>query len=144
LKGWWVYNSEKMEKPKVTRYCAIYETEGDKRLGDHVIIGLERLFPLLLPNFQSEQVLSVFPPSRVENQTVMETWMTVLMDDEGMDLVDIVTSISLPENPPVFPEGVSEHNRTLWDSFVATLKSALPIKEGRIPPYFQVEYQVLY
>ena len=35
--------------PRITRYCSIFRTLGDRRLADHVLRGLEILLPQLVP-----------------------------------------------------------------------------------------------
>lgn len=46
--GRWEYSfSDNIEYPLVTRCCSIFQCLGDKRLGDHVLRGLELLLPFL-------------------------------------------------------------------------------------------------
>ena len=60
-----------------------------------------------------EGIVSLFSENRMEDMT---TWMSVLLDDEGHDLVDI-NKVELVENPPAFPEKiVDEKYRELWES----------------------------
>ena len=46
--GWWEYGTGPgTDFPQVARCCGLFECEGDRRLGDHVLRGLELLLPLL-------------------------------------------------------------------------------------------------
>lgn len=45
--GWWEYDTPGAEYSQVVRCCGLFECEGDRRLGDHVLRGLELLLPLL-------------------------------------------------------------------------------------------------
>lgn len=45
--GWWEYATPGADYPQVVRCCGLFECEGDRRLGDHVLRGLELLLPLL-------------------------------------------------------------------------------------------------
>ncbi|KAL6079151.1 RNase H domain-containing protein, variant 3 [Balamuthia mandrillaris] len=92
--GWWEYSLPEEPFASVKRTCAIYECLGEKRLGDHVLVGLERLLPLLVaPEKVGPTLLALFPPSRLQEDVtggVMETWMHVLMDGPDEELVDCV------------------------------------------------------
>ena len=47
--GWWEYTlpAEATPFPQVARCCGLFECEGDRRLGDHVLRGLEMLLETL-------------------------------------------------------------------------------------------------
>ena len=45
--GWWEYATPEADYYQVVRCCGLFECEGDRRLGDHVLRGLESLLPLL-------------------------------------------------------------------------------------------------
>jgi hypothetical protein len=55
------------ETMKVTCSCALFMTVGDRRFGDHVLFGLESLFPFMLDPALLSLLMTCFPPSRVTN-----------------------------------------------------------------------------
>jgi hypothetical protein len=50
----------------VGKYCSIYRTMGERRLASHLLVGLEMLLPLLIPNIDSKTALSFLPKERRE------------------------------------------------------------------------------
>jgi hypothetical protein len=50
--------------PKVLRTCVVCECLGERRLGDHLMNGIERLIPLLLPSIDTAAALAVLGPNR--------------------------------------------------------------------------------
>jgi hypothetical protein len=51
--GRWDYNEEVgSEFPMITRACGVYETLGDRRLGDHVLRGIEMILPKMIGDRQ--------------------------------------------------------------------------------------------
>jgi hypothetical protein len=46
--GWYEYDLPRDALPLVTRTCVVMQTVGNKRVGDHVLTGLERSAPPFL------------------------------------------------------------------------------------------------
>jgi hypothetical protein len=108
--GWWEYAllRDGEPYPLVKRCCGVYASHGDRRLGDHVIVGLERCLPLLLSNrFELDKLLPLFeerrrkpePPEGEGRDTVYETWICALTDNEMGNFIDIV-NFELVERAP--------------------------------------------
>jgi hypothetical protein len=64
--GYWEYK-EKQEN-STPRLAGLFLTKGEKRLADHLLLGLERLIPLFFDEKQAEQSMSCFPESRKQNE----------------------------------------------------------------------------
>lgn len=54
LSGYWKYQLETSSMPQIDKYCALHETIGDKRLGDHILVGIESCLPFLIRQLQAE------------------------------------------------------------------------------------------
>lgn len=54
----------------VKRTCMISETLGNKRLGDNVITGLERMLPKIA-TFDHEALVKAFPEVRLDSEMGM-------------------------------------------------------------------------
>jgi hypothetical protein len=66
-------------KPKVKKCCAIFESKGEKRLGDHVLVGLESCLQFLCCELELQAILDAFPAGRKpEPNIVTETWVASL------------------------------------------------------------------
>jgi hypothetical protein len=88
--GWWQYSLPNEPKPKILKYCALYESTGDKRLSDHVLVGLERLLKYFVPHLDVPLLLSKFPRDRVQDDgSVTETWITALTTDNEKGTISV-------------------------------------------------------
>jgi len=67
--GWWRYDLPNMEKPLVARYCSVAKTLGNRRLGDNVLTGLERLLPYLVDLGNISELYGKFPEERCDSET---------------------------------------------------------------------------
>lgn len=70
--GWFEYDMPSAPYPAVRRACSICVTLGDKRLGSHVLLGLERLLPRLVDASKAaEQIKSsgLFASERLDGDT---------------------------------------------------------------------------
>eukprot|EP01119_Soliformovum_irregulare_P012632 TRINITY_DN3294_c0_g1_i1.p1 TRINITY_DN3294_c0_g1~~TRINITY_DN3294_c0_g1_i1.p1 ORF type:complete len:459 (-),score=127.04 TRINITY_DN3294_c0_g1_i1:70-1446(-) len=86
--GWWQYDSKDAPHPSIPRFCGIFQTFGDLRLSDHLLVGLENLLPIICQDVQLEFILKPFPLNRIsEPGNIIETWMAILTEDFG-DPVD--------------------------------------------------------
>ena len=64
--GLWHYQQLLGEPlPRIAKYCGLFETLGEKRVGSHLLPGLESLLPLLFPSISLDQVLSLCPAQRL-------------------------------------------------------------------------------
>jgi hypothetical protein len=89
--------------PLVERYCAIFETVGDRRLGDHLLVGIERLLPLLYCD-PSEQLVSslsnaIASGRGVELSSSDDLWDTSMVVECGMQVASGLSTFPLKENP---------------------------------------------
>jgi hypothetical protein len=129
--GWWRYADVDGDRfPRVDKCCSIFETLGDRRAGDHLLVGAERLVRLL---FSSADVASLdavasqcFAPARLaDGSTPMETHMIALMgaDDfggwaratssEAIDALAKAIVDALPLEPPA-EAFVGERWHSMW------------------------------
>jgi len=135
--GWFEYDLPPGSPyPLVTRCCALYETKGEKRLGDHVIVGLERALPLLLQNrLDVPSLLARFEDLRKQSaDSVVETWLCVLTDGEMGNFVDIYGH-ELDERAPGQLESgqlgasIPDELKEIWDEATAKLAQELAKKK---------------
>ena len=64
--GIWRYQLSEEPLPLLAKYCGLFETLGERRLGSHLIPGLESLLPDLFPSISLDQVLSLCSAERLE------------------------------------------------------------------------------
>ena len=64
--GLWHYQQLLGEPlPRIAKYCGLFETLGEKRVGSHLLPGLESLLPQLFPSVSLDQVLSLCSVQRL-------------------------------------------------------------------------------
>lgn len=127
--GWMEYDLKDVKYPKVKRCCAVYQTMSEKRLGDHLIQGLEKLLPLLVKSVDVQKLIDSFPKARVQDsKTVIETFMCILCDGEFGSCVDLYSFPIEEQAPPERPKEVSKKWEKLWDECCNHLKKILPLK----------------
>ena len=63
--GLWHYQFPSEPLPRIAKYCGLFETLGEKRVGSHLLPGLESLLPQLFPSVSLDQVLSLCPAQRL-------------------------------------------------------------------------------
>jgi len=98
--GYTVYTLPDAPFPSVPKLCAIFETMGERRLGDHLLVGLERLLPILFPEPEIQSVLDHFPESRKEPTKenpyeVTPTWLLAMLGSEAAD--QFIDGVALPQ-----------------------------------------------
>eukprot|EP01126_Amoeba_proteus_P043663 TRINITY_DN4803_c0_g1_i3.p1 TRINITY_DN4803_c0_g1~~TRINITY_DN4803_c0_g1_i3.p1 ORF type:complete len:328 (-),score=68.78 TRINITY_DN4803_c0_g1_i3:1296-2279(-) len=133
VRGWWEY-STLLEDPfsSVKRNCAIFKTLGNKRLGDNVITGLERLLPFLVHVDGScfESLMSFFPKERIDPSggLIFETYMVTLTGEFGgeQDFHEFPFKETVPEMK--YP-GMEEKWFSIWEESCQLLKS-VPLNKG--------------
>lgn len=94
--GWWEYAVD-CPKPLIKRLCGLSETLGEKRLSDHLLVGLELLIPYLVDcNWSDRELLKLFSDERKdEAQNLTETWNYALIYATEGTYVDL-TQFSIP------------------------------------------------
>eukprot|EP00455_Lapot_gusevi_P023869 TRINITY_DN2478_c0_g1_i1.p1 TRINITY_DN2478_c0_g1~~TRINITY_DN2478_c0_g1_i1.p1 ORF type:complete len:528 (-),score=190.56 TRINITY_DN2478_c0_g1_i1:96-1592(-) len=119
--GWFEYALPETSHERVVRCCTVFETLGNKRLGDHLLTGLERLLPFCLANTDSTELVNRFNGmGRVDGAEVSPTWLAVLMD--SVDYL-CATDCTLPEQAPSgVPHGVEPRWHSLWQQNTAILQ----------------------
>jgi hypothetical protein len=113
--GWYEYSSNEIY-PNIKRTCGIFKTLSDKRLGDHILIGLERVMSLIVKKSNIE-----FSTKRES----IETWMNIFGDENIHLLIDtnkfkIEESILSLEIPNKF--NFDKFNKELWEKNCLELK----------------------
>mmetsp|Transcript_8733 Transcript_8733/g.16229 ORF Transcript_8733/g.16229 Transcript_8733/m.16229 type:complete len:1331 (-) Transcript_8733:1773-5765(-) len=127
--GFYQYDMQEFDVP-VSTYCVLFETLGDRRLGDHLLSGLERLIPRLYPHVQGETWLKEIQEHikrgrGIEEGSSEELWDTSMVAECGMqvanmstiDLVETVSGLEADE-----PSG---RFGALWRETVSNLKQSL-------------------
>lgn len=54
--GMWRYNIPEEPAPLVAKYCGLFETLGERRVGSHLIPGLDALVSIMFPTVTMEEV----------------------------------------------------------------------------------------
>ncbi len=117
--------------PKIKKYCGLFETFSDRRLGDHVIVGLEMLLPTLVKNINCEKLISLFPATRALDGALSETWVSMLTEEyeNKLDLMKHAGVIrETGEDLGSVPEGVPEQFKSAWEYNSAIVKQHLPLR----------------
>jgi len=66
--GWWNYSTPDKPFPQVKRCCILMKTLGNKRLGDNVLLGLERLLPFIMSLSNFDSILKYFRKERFDTE----------------------------------------------------------------------------
>lgn len=112
--------------PKVARTCVVTSTLGNRRLQDHVIVGIENLLHRLVSSREAKKITTAFPVHRVEEKTqaVGSTWMAIFggegqcTDLFGLKLAESLTDLSMPEGTsPLWGKLWKKHARRLSKFF---------------------------
>jgi len=78
-------------------FCNVYETLGDKRLGDHLLAGMELFLPLLLDSVvEDESAIDRLDALLREGRGVMEEepWDTATVAECGMKVADMTVTLA--------------------------------------------------
>ena len=109
--GYWKYESDpsqtvKFELPLIEKYCGVYETLGEKRLGSHLLSGLSTIAAKLSNSFDLNGIKQLFPPAR-------------LVDGQIVHPKRLLSTSGPLDNGPFLPEftqaGVYAKNELLLD-----------------------------
>mmetsp|Transcript_14522 Transcript_14522/g.19071 ORF Transcript_14522/g.19071 Transcript_14522/m.19071 type:complete len:541 (-) Transcript_14522:1239-2861(-) len=105
-----------------TPYCGIFETVGDRRLGDHLLAGIEAMLPLLYADshHQVSEAWVKQATARIE-KIRGNLWDTATRAECGMEAFDL-TLIGFREQPISLKDfsclslGIPKEYRNLWES----------------------------
>ena len=117
--------------PKVIRWCAVFKTIGDRRLGDHLLAGLELLLPWLLPS-HSNPAGSLGKElnrrrSMAEEADLFPTDMLVCFQDMGARVADCY-ELALSEGaPPGEVEDLEKAGLDIAPELLSVWKEAISI-----------------
>lgn len=114
-RGWFIYDVPNDPFPLVPKYCAVFECLGDKRLGDHVLRGLDRLLGSLVPTDFDQSLL----PAGADR---METMMLAQCD--MYDSYIAINDLPLPLQTPAAPADLDDKWRDIWASSAALLDAS--------------------
>eukprot|EP00298_Acanthocystis_sp_HF-20_P016892 c21618_g2_i1.p1 GENE.c21618_g2_i1~~c21618_g2_i1.p1 ORF type:complete len:755 (-),score=269.09 c21618_g2_i1:58-2058(-) len=137
--GWYKYEScTDWILPKVIRYCGVYETIGDRRLGDHLIAGLEIILPLICDSSQSIALSHAISKSRQVDLNE-ELWETSMVVETDMKIASDLIEFSLKEFSPLAYSSLSEYHqkiipnemKLLWDDLQASLTNKIEIAKEK-------------
>jgi len=136
------------DTPDIPKVCALFRTLGDKRFGTHMITGLERLLPLVVPGFLAEELLDKFPASRMDASVpggVLRTHQHIFdhvrlnkgdaaspPSDEGLiNLVGFMLPERVPEGGAPSGCGISNHHTAVWDTAAESLSTVMSHGPGQ-------------
>eukprot|EP01125_Pyxidicula_operculata_P010623 TRINITY_DN349_c0_g1_i1.p1 TRINITY_DN349_c0_g1~~TRINITY_DN349_c0_g1_i1.p1 ORF type:complete len:370 (+),score=50.20 TRINITY_DN349_c0_g1_i1:996-2105(+) len=107
--GWWVYDVD-VSPSTEKAHCILFETSGNKRLGDNVLFGLESLLPHIT-KFSADELLKHFPeerrdPTNDDPYRVFETYIVTFTGDFGgeKDFYDVYVEEVAPISMNVDPK----------------------------------------
>eukprot|EP01130_Rhizamoeba_saxonica_P018871 TRINITY_DN959_c0_g1_i2.p1 TRINITY_DN959_c0_g1~~TRINITY_DN959_c0_g1_i2.p1 ORF type:complete len:398 (-),score=117.31 TRINITY_DN959_c0_g1_i2:67-1260(-) len=115
--GWWRYDVEE-PLPKIGRTCGVFETFGNKRLGDNVLLGLERMLPFIFQDQPFDILKDSFGEGRVDGDAPFPTYIASLI---GLPEVD-AHNINLKEKVPRKFEGIDSEWSDIWDESIMILE----------------------
>jgi hypothetical protein len=132
-KGWWEYELKESSYPDVKRTCLVTKTLGNRRLGDNLITGIERLLPYIV-DLDTAALLGRFPADRFDSDKVLpsnltgvfETFMVTLTGDFGCE--QNLMDFELNEKAPLDYKEVDEKWRPIWNQSCETLKNIKDLK----------------
>jgi hypothetical protein len=90
--GWWTYHLPDAPFPQVNRCCILMKTLGNKRLGDNVLLGLEKLLPYVVNLSNLDSVLNYFPKERFDKESpqdgcpIFSTSLVSLTGEFGVEM----------------------------------------------------------
>eukprot|EP00054_Salpingoeca_dolichothecata_P015663 m.90681 g.90681 ORF g.90681 m.90681 type:complete len:537 (-) comp21597_c1_seq4:48-1658(-) len=129
------YEIPNSELPKIIRTCSVFETEGDRRLSDHVLRGIELLLPALIDKqkFNAQELWKSFPDgvfgrrgqTDPDDQTVVfseidATSMQYACNDkrDSSTLLDLASKkfsfLKAPHPEKNFPANAPKRLKTEW------------------------------
>ncbi len=107
--GWWQYEVEEEARyRKLARCCALFETLGDRRMGDHLLVPLEQLLPWLVCDACDAPLAAAFG-DRMQDGAVSETWLRVICG--GVPINFALQSEAFGACERVQPNEIIEHSQ---------------------------------
>jgi hypothetical protein len=125
--GWYEYELPNTPLDKVVRCCGVFRTVGNRRLGDHVLLGLESLLQYVLSaDFDPKHVRNHFGMERCADDAVSPTWIAALMGTTPLDFVEFKFSAGTVDGIHKPPSTIPQRWHQLWVQESAKLHVALP------------------
>ena len=103
--GMWEYNLENDRLSEIKKYCAFYETIGDKRLSAHLLTGLSKLLPTLMIEFSNEDLLKCVPNERknmIGNEIEIQPTWSAYSSSLGFKSIDLFAFTYTIQAPILF------------------------------------------
>lgn len=119
--GWFEYAVPQDPYPKIKKCCSLFKAHGEKRLGDHLLVGVELMMLDMISEEVAEQVAQLFPADRKESgsSSVSPTWMQYFCEPPAF--VDAVNwKIKLQEVSLLAPSSLSAWS-DVWSAAASTL-----------------------
>ncbi|KAH3756960.1 Adenylyltransferase and sulfurtransferase MOCS3-1 [Pelomyxa schiedti] len=63
--GWFEYSSTEHPIPSIKKCCGLFITKGERRLSDHILVGIEEMLPMMVGNLGMPDLIQLFPPERL-------------------------------------------------------------------------------
>jgi len=119
--GWWDYHIPDSPFPHIKRCCILMKTLGNKRLGDNVLLGLEKLLPHTVGLSNLDSILNHFPKERFDKDShVFPTSVVSLTGEFGgeVDFHDFQFSEMVPSDFSnlFIPTTVNPKWASLWSN----------------------------
>jgi hypothetical protein len=131
--GWFHYNIPNQPLPSVARTCVVLTSRGERRLNDHVLLGLDKLLPVLLDVGKDwKDISAVFPAGRVDDEGgIIPSWLA-LTAEMGPPFADLY-NVALGEHalPDRLPTGCDPRFQTLWETSSRQLTANLALVVAR-------------
>ena len=145
--GMWEYNLENDSLSEIKKYCAFYETIGDKRLSTHLLTGINKLLPTLVKEFSNEELLKYVPNERkkmFENGFEIQPTWSAYSSSLGFKSIDLFSSTYTIQAPILFTLA-SEKWDERWQELCRNLKAFIETDTTSNPLsllYWNLGYEV--
>ncbi|KAI6652275.1 hypothetical protein LOD99_7290 [Oopsacas minuta] len=121
--GMWEYDLENDKNAEIKKYCAFYETIGDKRLSTHLLTGITLLLPNLVKDFSNEDLLKCIPEERNKmidgKMGIQPTW-SAYSESQGFVSIDIF-AFNYTLQPPTIPTICRDKWESKWQDLCIKL-----------------------
>lgn len=124
--GWMEYDLPNTPLKNIKRMCAFYETQSEKRLSDHLLVGLEKILPLIY-KYDLKTVRTHFDESRLDGERVIPTHLAVACEMSLTDIYKFNVDRFVPEKP--HPDVHKEHEKD-WYECCKLLKEYTPDEDS--------------
>jgi len=72
--GYWKYEDSEYD---IEKFCGIFQTLGEKRLGTHLLGGLDRVLSILQQSLDTQKLSEMFPNERKTPEGIKETYKLI-------------------------------------------------------------------